>query len=311
MMPAPRVTIWWMAVALTAILAAAWGWWGIIENFHEGWYHERLLDNLTLMVGQYLVPMLVVVALGLVSIRWPSTAMPGHLAVVLAALWFFQAAKSPVVILFVAVPLVLLGWGYRRPPTHGRMLGAVVVVVVPLGCTLMFGLGPAIRVARRIDDGQPGVTRLTSGSVDLLWAPPGPGWPTTAMSWSEAAERAARLSQDGTTLLPTRIGVWRLPTAAELVACQVRHGRLAGGRWDATRGTATYTVMPDKESPLWDPHSPIVYWWTATSLDDSTALIGVYNGQVRARPKASKPGTLAFRAVRAAGAASGHRSSRD
>lgn len=304
MMPPKADQPWWAAVILTALLAAAWGWWGITENFHEGWYHERLVENLTLMVGQYLAPMLVVIALGLVSIRWHSVALGAHLAVAIAALWFFHAAKSPVVILFVAVPLLLLGWGYRRSPSRGRVIGAALVVVIPLSCTLASGVGPALRVAQRYDDGQPGVTRLTSSSVDLLWAPPGPGWPATAISWGEATERAAHLSADGSTLLSTRLGIWRLPTAAEIVASQVRHGRLAGGRWDPVRGTADYAVTPDKESPLWDPHSPIIYWWTSDVVDDSTALIAVYNGQVRARPKTSRPGTLAFRAVRATGSAS-------
>jgi len=40
----------------------------------------------------------------------------------------------------------------------------------------------------------------------------------------------------------------------------------AGGEWDEASHQATYRAWPDKESPLWNPHSQIIYWWTATII---------------------------------------------
>jgi len=30
----------WIAVGLSAAITCFWAFWGIIENFHEGWYYE-------------------------------------------------------------------------------------------------------------------------------------------------------------------------------------------------------------------------------------------------------------------------------
>ena len=53
----------WIAVILSTTLACLWAFWGIIENFHEGWYYESLPRNLLLMFGQYLSPMLLFIGL--------------------------------------------------------------------------------------------------------------------------------------------------------------------------------------------------------------------------------------------------------
>ena len=35
-----RQVIGWIAVAISTIITCFWAFWGIIENFHEGWYYE-------------------------------------------------------------------------------------------------------------------------------------------------------------------------------------------------------------------------------------------------------------------------------
>ena len=52
----------WLAVGLSTALACFWALWGIIENFHEGWFYESFFSNLGLMFVQYLSPMLIVVS---------------------------------------------------------------------------------------------------------------------------------------------------------------------------------------------------------------------------------------------------------
>ena len=77
-----------------------------------------------------------------------------------------------------------------------------------------------------------------------------------------------------------------------------RHGQNSGGVWDAAGAEATYAVKPDKESPLWDVHSPVIYWWTATEIDESHAYIAVYDGQVWPRARDLNLAYLGYRCVK-------------
>ncbi|MFN2151362.1 MAG: hypothetical protein ACK2T5_07195, partial [Anaerolineales bacterium] len=52
----------WIAVSISTLVTCFWAFWGIVENFHEGWYAESLLANLGLMFVQYLSPMLIFMA---------------------------------------------------------------------------------------------------------------------------------------------------------------------------------------------------------------------------------------------------------
>ncbi|MBC8350439.1 MAG: hypothetical protein H8E66_00525 [Planctomycetes bacterium] len=36
----------WIAVVLSTAITCFWAFWGIIENFHEGWYFESVWSNL-------------------------------------------------------------------------------------------------------------------------------------------------------------------------------------------------------------------------------------------------------------------------
>ena len=94
--------------------------------------------------------------------------------------------------------------------------------------------------------------------------------------------------------------IWRLPTVEEAVRSQCLHGKNSGGVWNPKTATASYEQRPDKESPLWDIHSHVVYWWTATEVGEDQAYIIVFDGKVWPRRKAFGPGYLAFRAVRTA-----------
>jgi hypothetical protein len=45
----------WAAVATSTFVACFWAFWGILENFHEGWWGSSLWQNLGMMV-MYPVP---------------------------------------------------------------------------------------------------------------------------------------------------------------------------------------------------------------------------------------------------------------
>jgi hypothetical protein len=301
MSPRWRTPVGWLAVALSALAGAFWAFWGGIENFHEGWYHRSLLANLGLMFVQYLSPMLLFVAGGLLGVRWPRLGGALYAAAALAAAWRFRGAAPAVVYTLIAGPLLLLGILYALGRPRPRRWAGAVVAGVPLLTLVVSAAYPAWRVANRWDDGDRGARHVTGNGVDLVWAPAGPGWADQGVSWDEAVRRCRHLTPDGTALADAPLDVWRLPTADEVVRSQCRHGRNCSGAWDEATARARYDRMPDKEPPLWDPYSQVIYWWTATEVDAEHAYIVVYNGQVWPRPKRVRWGYLGFRAVREPG----------
>jgi hypothetical protein len=134
--------------------------------------------------------------------------------------------------------------------------------------------------------------------VNLIWAPDGPGWPRTGASWYEAQQVCQYLGEDGLTPAPAPQHIWRLPTVDEAVRSMARHGQNSGGVWDAGIAKATYKTTPDKESPLWNAHSQVIYWWTATEVDEEHAYIIVYDGKAWPRAKQFSPAYLGFRCVK-------------
>ncbi len=60
----------WIAITITCLFSCFWAFWGIIENFHEGWYYESFLMNVGMMLVQYLLFSLIFIALGTVALRW-------------------------------------------------------------------------------------------------------------------------------------------------------------------------------------------------------------------------------------------------
>jgi hypothetical protein len=288
----------WLAVALSTLLCCFWAFWGGIENFHEGWHYPSLLMNLGLMLVQYLSPMLLVLAAALMGLRWPWLGGGLHITAALAVAWFFRSSASVIVYAFIAGPLMLLGALYWFGRPQPRRWAAAIVAGVPLLTLVVSAAVPAMRVASRWDDGDRGARRVAGNGVDLVWAPAGPGWPSQGVSWDEAVRRCRYLNADGMSLADTAQDIWRLPTVEEVVRSQCYHGRNCHGIWDAATAHVRYDTTPDKEPPLWDPHSKVIYWWTATELDDQRAYISVYNGRISPRPKHVRWGYLGFRAVR-------------
>jgi TRAP-type C4-dicarboxylate transport system permease small subunit len=298
MSPRTRRVLGWAAVGLSTLLACLWAFWGSIENFHEGWYHRSLGANLAMMVAQYMLPMLLFTGAAAVAIRWPAAGAALHVAAALWAAWFFRGAAPLVVYPFVAGPPALLAVAYGLGRPEPRRRAMAVVVGLPLATFLAAGAWPAWRVAGRVDDGDRSARRVSGNGVDLVWAPAGPGWPADGVPWAEAVRRCRHLSADGTTLAPAPQDLWRLPTFEEAVRSMCFRGSNSRGVWDAARARATYRRTPDKESPLWDVHSKVIYWWTATERSDAEAYVVVYNGQVWPRPKRARWDYLGFRAVR-------------
>jgi hypothetical protein len=292
-----RKIVGWIAVSLSIAITCFWAFWGVIENFHEGWYYESLLANAGLMVVQYLSPMLIFMGVTLVSISWPRVGGGLHVILALLVAGFFGLAKNTA-LLFLIVPLIGIGLLYWFGRPQPRTLAVSLAIGLPILTVGIFGIGPIRRVSQRIDDGNL-QTRLVSGNgVKLVWAPDGPGWPRTGATWFEAQRRCQSLAEDGLTLDPMPQNLWRLPTVDEAVRSMARHGQNSGGAWDAEIAKATYVTTPDKESPLWNAHSQVIYWWTATEVDAEHAYVIAYDGTVWPRSKQFSPASLGFRCVR-------------
>ena len=287
----------WIAVGISTIITCFWAFWGIIENFHEGWYHESLLSNLGLMFVQYLSPMLIFMMVTLLSISWPRFGGALHVVLGLLSIWFFQAFSNAATFLLI-LPLIGLGAMYWFGRPQPRKLALSLAAGLPILTLIIAGIVPVLRVSQRIDDGNLQARLVDGSGVSLIWAPDGPGWPRTGTNWSEAQEVCQHLSDDGLTFASTPQYIWRLPTVDEAVRSMARHGQNSGGEWDAEIAKATYKTTPDKESPLWNKHSQVIYWWTATEVDQEHAYIIVYDGKVWPRAKQLSPDYLGFRCVK-------------
>ena len=295
-----RNALGWSAVALSTIAACFWTFWGIIENFHEGWYASSLVTNLAMMIEQYLSMMILFVGAAILGICFPRLGGAIHVAAGVWCGWFFRAANPFMLIGFMVVPLCYLGFSYWLGRPTPRRLAIVAVIVLPLTTLVICGAEPAWRIAGRFDDGNRAARHIEGNGINLIWAPEGPGWPRDGVTWDEAQRRCQFLSEDGKVLTETAQNIWRLPTVEEAVRSMQRHGQNCGGLWDFAKHTASYQTLPDKESPLWDVHSRVIYWWTATEVDDLGAYIIAYDGKTWPRPKQYKAGYLGFRAVKRA-----------
>jgi len=286
----------WIAVGISTIITCFWAFWGIIENFHEGWYSTSWLSNIGLMFVQYLSPMLIFMVAALISIFWPRLGGFLHMILAAIAVWFFQAISNPGLFLLIA-PLVGLGALYWFGRPQPRKLAAFLVVGLPMLTLIFSGIEPIWRVSQRFDDGNLKARVVSGNGVKLIWAPDGPGWPRQGANWHEAQGVCQQLSEDGLSLAQDPQYIWRLPSVDEAVRSMSRHDQNSGGQWDAGLAQASYLIKPDKESPLWNMHTQVIYWWTATEVDEDRAYMIVYDGQVWPRSKQIRPAYLGFRCV--------------
>ncbi|MEJ2599877.1 MAG: hypothetical protein P8Z00_16200 [Anaerolineales bacterium] len=166
----------WIAVGLSTAITCFWAFWGIVENFHEGWYYASWLSNIGMMFLQYLSPMLIFMAAALISIYWPRLGGSLHGIIAFFAIWFFHAFSNAATF-FIILPLIGLGMMYWFGLPEPRKIAAFIVVGFPLLTLIFSGVEPSLRVFQRINDGNLNVRYVEGNGVALYWAPDGPGWP--------------------------------------------------------------------------------------------------------------------------------------
>lgn len=290
----------WIGVAITVILSGIWAYWGSFENFHEGWYAVSFWENLFMLLFQYQLFTISFVVLALLILKWKKIGLAAHLLAGVFCICFFSGATFSVLWLLIVLPFAALGLIYYFGEPSPLKWAYRLIISAPLIIVLAISIPQGIKVSNRIDDGNLDMRIVKGNEVSLAWAPRGPGWPNRGVTWEEAQYICKYLSADGLTVMETEQNIWRLPTAAEAVRSMLLHGENAGGVWYAAEEKAVYQKTPDKESPLWDVHSKIIYYWTAdTSIqDEKQAYIIVYDGGIYGRRKADSFGYLSFRAVK-------------
>lgn len=298
----------WAAISVSTVFACLWAFWGASENFHEAWYFQSIWRNIGLMFVQYLSPMLIVIFISALALRWPRLAIPLLTAGTIAVVWFFWGSRAAVVL--IAIPLAVLGVLYHFGRPEPRRWAWRCLLGLPLITTVACGAFPGWQAIHRWDDGNYGMRQVAGNGVSLVWSPEGSGWPSRGATWNEAMRSCTYLSPDGRSFAALPENVWRLPTVDEAVRSLVYRGANAGGTWDALRRRAQYRVTPDKDSPLWKVHSQVIYWWTATEAGGNRAYYISNNGYVLSVPKRIHPDYLAFRCVREPPAGMKHNSVR-
>jgi hypothetical protein len=286
----------WIAVGISTAISSVWAYWGIIENFHEGWFHDSLWQNLLLMFIQYLSIPIIFVLLTVIAVRWRRAGAAAFIAAAIGLGVFFHGAHISVTAL-LALPPVILGLLFWFGTPKPKKLAFIIPVALPLIIILGLGIPEGVKVTNRLNDGNFGARLVQGNGIELVWAPAGPGWTDSGTSWEEAQKICRYLSEDGTALEDTPQDIWRLPTVEEAVRSMSRHGVNAGGIWDSETEKASYDRKPDKETPLWNNRSEVIYYWTSTETDEKHAYIVVYDGSVYSKDKRGSA-SLGFRAVK-------------
>lgn len=238
----------------------------------------------------------------------------------------------------VSALLMLIGWLFLLEARYRRQTGSAgigqravfaLTVGFPVFIILVITLIELPPLLRRYDDGGRGLRRITAPGVDLLWAPQGPGWNwqqtwggyppwnalalygkppvgldgksnlTATMEDMQTTGLCAYLSADGSNLLETPPYLWRMPTVDELIRSLTRNGQSANCVWNGGLGQAVCALPPDKETPLWDPLAPPIYYWAQDEFTAEQAYYINYRGVVSAQPKDFGNPRHGYRCVRA------------
>jgi hypothetical protein len=241
------------------------------------------------------------------------SAFPGSAILIIVGILFLFEARRRRALRAEHASLQSGGWLRRH-------LDYVALVGVPLVILAVVSAMELPKVLARFDDGVRSTRVIEGNGVRLRWAPAGPGWnwkqpggwipswdhlatygqatpglktlrvtngrvPHASAADMKAGGLCAYLSEDGRSLLPTRLGAWRMPTVDEMVRSLSRKGVNAGCRWNGARGFVACRTTPDKETPLWAPDQSPIYYWAADEAGANAAWYVAYNGAVQSQPK--------------------------
>ncbi len=290
----------WAGVVLTVIIAGFWAYWGANENFHEGWYSTSIWENLFMLIFQYLLFTIIFILLAIFALKWKWLGLFLHIAIGVFCIFFFSGANFSVVGMLIVIPLIILGLIYFYGDPKPKKWAYRLILLIPLSIILIISIPQVMKVSHRMNDHDFGMRIIEGNGVTLAWAPKGPGWPDRGVSWEEADNICRYLSEDGTKIMDKEQNIWRLPTVDEAVRSMTLHNENAGGVLYPDNMEADYKIPPDKETPVWNPDSKVIYYWTSETDPNNIqrAYIIVYHGGVFKKMKTDHQDYLSFRAVK-------------
>jgi hypothetical protein len=289
-----KKAIGWITAFVTLSIICIWSYWGINEAFHEGWYHTALLQNLSMTFIQYLSIPIILLTLSLIVINYKRLGFGLFIALGIFALFFFDSNAGRILIF---IPMLLLALGFYFGKFKYKKIIVLSFIIIPLLIILSFGTPQLYRVENRFNDNEFGLRIITGNNVSLTWTPQGVGFPLEGTKWPTATSNCARLNTEGTRLEDDEVNTWRLPTRDEIVRSMTRNNNNAMGFIDDS-GIAQYSIKPDKETPLWNPKSKVIYYWTSESKNEKQAYLVAYNGYILERNKDSGANYQGYRCVK-------------
>ncbi len=278
-----KLIIGWVTSGSIMLVISLWSYWGINESFHEGWYHTYFLQNLILTLIQYLSVPIGFIVLSYISLKYKKIGTGLLIVLGLISIFFFDSLSGRVLIF---IPLLLFAMGFYFGEFKHKKLICVSYTSIFLLIVLSFGIPQLIKVENRMDDNDFGARSIQGNNITLIWAAQGIGFPLKGTDWQTANDNCAKLEGD-----------WRLPTREEIVSSMTRQNKNAKGIIDQ-EGNPKYEIKPDKETPLWNPHSQVIYYWTSEEKDGQNAYLVAYNGYILDRSKTSGPAYQGYRCVR-------------
>ena len=284
----------WVTTFAIFLIISVWSYWGINEAFHEGWYHTSILQNLSLTFIQYLSIPIVFLVLSLVALNYKKIGVGLFIAMGIFAMFFFNSNAGRILIF---IPLLLFALGFYFGEYKHKKIITLSFVIIFILIILSFGIPQLIKVENRFNDYNFGTRIIVGNNVELVWTSQGVGFPLEGTNWQTAKDNCARLNEQGTKLEDNIVNIWKLPSRDELIRSMTRKNNNAKGFIDDF-GIAQYQIKPDKETPLWNPHSKVIYYWTNESKNEKQAFLVAYNGYILERSKNSGANYQGYRCIK-------------
>lgn len=316
------------------LVTSIWSFWGINEMFHEGWYTPFewiffLLPSIISIIFSIITILFPIIG-GILIIFFGTIFSIFIFSRIISSLGF--TVKNFISWLPVTIFFILLGFLFINEGKKGKIerniktKRIILLILINLIIIFIFGTPLYFRNKNRLNDGFRGEREIVGFEIKLTWAGEGVCFQFKSkgnLSWNEIAlygkgeigfegkrfiyatkedfekyNMFRYINYEGTELTKEIHDYWRLPTIDELTRTMYRKGECVGTPWNGKEGKQKYKKIPDKETPLWLPDEPVIYYLSSTEANEKEVFTISYNGNVIKRDKSSVLGSLGFRAVR-------------
>lgn len=316
------------------LITSIWTFWGINEMFHEGWYKPfewiffllpsiiSVIYSIITILYPIIGGILIIISGSIFSIFIFSRMIKFHSFNIKNFISWI-----PLTLFFIFLGFLFIKEGKKQKFNKNLKINRVnFLILINLIIIFLFGTPLYFRNINRLNDGYRGEREIVGFEIKLIWAGEGVSFHFKSkgnLSWNEIAlygkgeigfegkrfiyatkedfERYNMfryINYEGTEITKEIQDYWRLPTIDELTRSMYRKGKCVGVPWNGKEGRQNYKITPDKETPLWLPDEPVIYYFSSTEANEKEIYTISYNGNVIKRDKSSVLGSLGFRAVR-------------